>query len=819
MTDTRALPAESLYHHCKLSNLAFETTAELPDLTQIIGQTRALDALHFGIGMQQQGYNLYVLGPHGVGKQTAVVEYLETKAEERPAPSDWCYINNFEQSNKPRALKLPAGDGSRLSKDMNKLLADIVAAVNSAFNNVDYRTRVEEVEQALHDQQEQAFSALKEKAAQSHITLITTQDGFAFAPTDDKDEIIKPADYEKLPPAEQERIEAEIDKLQQQLQEILRQSPQWRNESNEKILQLNRDTGMLAIGFLFDNIKNCYNELPAVQAYFDEVQHEVIENIDDFREQQIVSELPEQETNHTPSFHHYEINVLIDHSKSNAAPVIYEDNPMHDNLVGRVEHLTHMGTLITDFTLIKPGALHRANGGYLILDARQVLLQPYAWEALKRTLYSHEIRIESLGQMLSLISTVSLEPEPIPLDVKIILLGDRQLYYMLYAFDPDFGELFKVAADFSDSMTRDDQNTQLYAQMIATVARKHSLRPFHRNAVARLIEHSSRLSEDASKLSSRIGTLTELLMESDYWATEHGRDTVTHEDVDKAINKKTYRSDRVREHIHEAIKRGTLLIDTSGKRAGQVNALSVIELGDFIFGQPSRITATVRVGEGEVIDIEREAELGGELHSKGVMILCGFLAARYAVDAPLSLAASLVFEQSYSGIEGDSASMAELCCLLSALAEVPIKQSLAITGSVNQFGESQPIGATNEKIEGFFDICQMRGLDATQGVLIPGSNVKDLMLCKEVVNAVEQRQFNIYIFTNVDEAMEHLTGEVAGSRNAEGLFPEGSINHKIEQRLNDFALLRRHFGEHPATTLPPTNNDSARKPLNKLEGS
>ncbi len=819
MTDTRALPAESLYHHCKSSDLAFETTAELPDLTQIIGQTRALDALHFGIGMQQQGYNLYVLGPHGVGKRTAVRDYLEKKAEASPAPSDWCYINNFEQNNKPRALQLPAGDGVRLNKDIKKLLTDIVAAVNSAFNNVDYRTRVTEVEQALHDRQEQAFSALKKRAAQSHIILITTQDGFAFAPTDDKDEIIKPADYEKLPPAEQERIEAEIDKLQQELQEILRQSPQWRNESKEKILQLNRETGMLAIGFLFDNIKNCYNGLPAVQAYLDEVQHEVIENIDDFRGQQIVSELPEQETDHTPSFHRYEINVLIDHSKSKAVPVIYEDNPMHDNLVGRVEHLTHMGTLITDFTLIKPGALHRANGGYLILDARQVLLQPYAWEALKRTLYSREIRIESLGQMLSLISTVSLEPEPIPLDIKIILLGDRQLYYMLYAFDPDFGELFKVAADFSHSMVRDDQNIHLYAQMIATVARKHSLRPFHRNAVARLIEHSSRLSEDASKLSSRIGTLTELLMESDYWANEHERDTVTHEDVDKAINKKTYRSDRVREHIHEAIKRDTLLIDTSGKRAGQVNALSVIELGDFIFGQPSRITATVRVGEGEVIDIEREAELGGEVHSKGVMILCGFLAARYAVDAPLSLAASLVFEQSYNGIEGDSASMAELCCLLSALADVPIKQSLAITGSVNQFGESQPIGASNEKIEGFFDVCHMRGLDASQGVLIPGSNVNDLMLRKEVVNAVEQGQFNIYAFTNVDEAMELLTGETAGKRNTEGLFPEGSINHKIEQRLNDFALLRHNFGEHSATTSPPTNSDSSRKPLNKLEGS
>jgi len=807
MPDIQPLSADALYHHCRLSDLTFETTDELPDLTQIIGQTRALDALRFGIGIQQPGYNLYVLGPHGVGKQTAVREYLEAKSIENPTPSDWCYLNNFEEANKPRTLQLPAGDGARLNKDIKKLLTDIVAAVTSAFNSAEYQDRIDEAEQVLHQQQEKAFNALKEKAARFHITLITTQDGFAFAPTNDDDEIIKPSDYENLPPAERERIEAEIDKLQEELQAILRQSPQWRNDTKDKILQINRETGTLAIGFLFDNIKNLYHELPSVLAYLDQVQQEVIENLDDFREQDIIDELPEQGTNHTPSHRRYEINVLIDHSHSKRAPVIYEDNPMHDNLVGRVEHITHMGTLITDFTLIKPGALHRANGGYLILDARKVLLQPYAWEALKRTLYSHEIRIESLGQVLSLISTASLEPEAIPLDVKIILLGDRQLYYMLYAYDPDFAELFKVAADFSDSMARDENNTQLYAQMIATVARKHALRPFHRDAVARLIEHSSRLCEDASKLSSRIGTLTELLQESDYWATEHGRKTVTQEDVDKAINKKIYRSDRVREHIHESIRRGTLLIDTDSQRAGQVNALSVIELGDFVFGQPSRISATVRVGEGDVIDIEREAELGGEIHTKGVMILSGFLASHYAVDAPLSLAASLVFEQSYNGIEGDSASMAELCCLLSALAEIPIRQSLAITGSVNQFGESQPIGAANEKIEGFFDICHMRGLNGAQGVLIPNTNVEDLMLRKDVVNAVKQGQFNIYPFNNVDQAMELLTGEHAGIRDKEGNYPEASINYKVEQRLHEFALLRHNFGE-PTPPTTPEKTDS-----------
>jgi len=795
MTDHQPLPVESLYHHCDLSALSFETTTELPDLTQIIGQTRALDALHFGVGIRQQGYNLYVLGTQGVGKQTVVEEYLQHEAGEAGPPSDWCYINNFEQSNKPRALKLPAGDGARLRKDTRKLLTDLTTAITNTFNSAEYRVRIEEIEAAFHNKQEQAFSALKEQAKQHHIILVSTPDGFAFAPTHEDETIIKPSDYDKLPPAEQERIEAEIDKLQLQLQKILRQTPQWRNETREKIEQLNRKTATLAIDFLIDNIKERYHGLPQVASYFDEVQHEIIENIDDFRGQEVGDELPEHNASQTPSLRRYEINLLIDHGKSQTAPIIYEDNPMHDNLVGRVEHVTHLGTLITDFMLIKPGALHRANGGYLILDARKVLLEPYAWEALKRTLYAHEIRIESLGQMLSLISTVSLEPEPIPLDVKVILLGDRQLYYLLYEFDPDFGELFKVAADFSDTLARDDDNTQLYAQMIATLARKHALRPLQRKAVARLIEHSSRLCEDAGKLSTHIGSLTELLQESNYWAREHGHETVTYDDVDKAINKKIYRSDRIREQLHEAIERGTLLIDTDGQQAGQVNALSVIELGDFIFGRPSRITATVRTGEGEVIDIEREAELGGEIHSKGVMILSAFLASRYALDSPLSLAASIVFEQSYSGIEGDSASMAELCCLLSALAGAPVKQSLAITGSVNQFGESQAIGAVNEKIEGFFDICHMRGLDNAQGVLIPATNVNDLMLRKEVVNAAKQGKFSIHAFDNVDQAMALLTGEVAGARDAQGKFPEGSINHRIEARLNAFAIIRHNFGE------------------------
>jgi lon-related putative ATP-dependent protease len=496
----------------------------------------------------------------------------------------------------------------------------------------------------------------------------------------------------------------------------------------------------------------------------------------------------------SPFLRRYQVNLLVDHSRNHGAPVVYEDNPSYQNLVGQVEYMAQLGALSTDFNLIRAGALHRANGGYLILDARKLLMQPYAWEGLKRVLRSSQIRIESLGQMLSLVSTMSLEPEAIPVKTKVLLLGERMLYYLLSAFDPEFNDLFKVGADFDDAMDRNAGNDALYARLIGTIAKQDGLNPFDPSGVTRVIEHSSRVAGDSEKLLTQQRELVDLLRESDYWARAASRTAVTAADVQKAIDARTRRADRVRERLQEEYLKGTLLIDTTGERVGQVNGLSVVQLGGFAFGHPVRITARVRLGKGEVIDIEREVELGGPIHSKGVLILSGFLGARYAHEHPLSLSASLVFEQSYSGVEGDSASSAELYALLSALSGLGIKQSLAVTGSVNQHGQVQAIGGVNEKIEGFFDLCKARGLTGEQGVLIPESNVRHLMLRSDVVEAVESGQFRIYSAETIDQGIELLTGVPAGERDASGKFPPDSVNYKVEARLIELAEKRQSAG-------------------------
>jgi lon-related putative ATP-dependent protease len=535
-----------------------------------------------------------------------------------------------------------------------------------------------------------------------------------------------------------------------------------------------------------------------VLRYLDAVRQDLLDNARELLQSQGQQAadpfaLPAARASSFPLLRRYQVNVLTDHSEESAAPVVFEDYPTYQNLVGRVEHLAQMGTLVTDFTLIRAGALHRANGGYLILEALKVLQQPFAWEGLKRALKARQIRIESPGQALSLVSTVSLEPEPVPLAVKVVLLGDRLLYYLLYAFDAEFAELFKVAADFDDVIDRTEQNELRYARLIAALAQEKGLRPFDRRAVARVVEQSARLVGDAEMLSAHMASLTDLLCEANYWAGLSGNGVVAAQDVQRAIDAQVYRADRLRARLQEEILRQTINIDTTGTRVGQVNGLSVIHLGNFAFGRPSRITARVRLGKGEVVDIEREVELGGPLHSKGVFILSSFLGARYAAAQPLSFSASLVFEQSYSGVEGDSASSAELYALLSAIAEVPIKQSLAVTGSVNQHGEVQAIGGVNEKIEGFFDLCRARGLSGEQGVLIPAANVKHLMLKEEVVRAVAAGEFHVYPIETVDQGVVLLMGLPAGERDASGAYPQGSLNDLVQKRLGELAEKRLAF--------------------------
>jgi len=800
MTTVEPLPARQLRRTCDPSQFDFETTAELEDLSEIVGQERAVDAILFSIGIRHEGYNLFALGPSGTGKRTTIGQFLDLQASAEPIPPDWCYVNNFEQPHRPRALRLPPGQGVVLRKDMEELIEELRTAIPAAFESEDYRTRKQEAEEEFKEQQEETFGQVQKQAQERDVALIRTPAGLAFAPLREG-EVVSPDEFQKLPEEERKRFEEDIAKLQEQLQEALHQVRQWEREAREKVKELNRQVAMFAVGHRIDELHERYAELPDVVDYLDAVRQDVVENVDKFRSPEEAPQImgvPLPRSLAGPSlFHRYQVNVLVDHSRSEGAPVIYEESPTYNNLIGRIEHLAQMGALVTDFNLIKPGALHRANGGYLILDARQLLLQPYAWDGLKRVLRSREAHIESLGQALSLVSTISLEPEPIPLDVKVVLIGERLLYYLLYQHDPDFGELFKVEADFNEEMARTTENSLLYARLIGTMARGGELRPFDRGAVARVIERSARIAGDAEKLSAHLLSIADLLREADYWAGVAGNGAVTVADVQRAIDAQIRRADRLQERVQEQIQRGTILIDTTGERVGQVNGLSVIALGHFAFGQPSRITARVRLGKGKVIDIEREVELGGPIHSKGVLILSSFLGARYAAERPLSLSASLVFEQSYGGVEGDSASLAELCALLSALAGVPIKQSWALTGSVNQHGAVQPIGGVNEKIEGFFDVCKARGLTGEQGVLIPVFNVQNLMLRHDVVEAVEAGQFHVYAVETVDQGIELLTGIPAGERDGEGNFTEGSINQRVEARLIELAEKQRAFAVPP----------------------
>jgi len=810
------LSAQRLRQTCDPSQFDFETTDELEDLSELVGQGRAVNAILFGIGIQREGYNLFALGPSGTGKRTTITEFLHQKAAAEPIPPDWCYVNNFEQPHKPRALRLPPGQGDVLRADMEQLVEELQAAIPAAFESEDYQTRKQEIEEQFKEKQGKAFSEIQQKANKHSIALIRTPTGVAMAPMREG-EIISPDEFQKLPNEERQQIEEILPDLQEQIQRTMRQAQQWEREAREKVKDLDRQVAMFAVGHRIDELREKYAQLPNVVSYLDGVEKDVIKNVDEFREllkgagaPQILG-IPQPRSLVGPTmFRRYQVNVLVNHGKSEGAPVIFEEYPTYNNLIGRIEHIAQMGALVTDFNLIKPGALHRTNGGYLILDAQQVLLQPYAWSGLKRALRAQEVRIEPLGQALSLVSTVSLEPESIPLDVKVILIGERPLYYLLYLYDPDFSELFKVAVDFNEEMPRTPENSQQYARLIATKARLENLRPFNREAVARIIEYSARAAGDAEKLSAHMLSIADLLREADYWADEAGNGTVTAADVEHAIDAQIHRADRVRERVQERIQRGITLIDTDGEQVGQVNGLSVIELGNFAFGQPSRITARVRLGKGEVVDIEREVELGGPIHSKGVLILSGFLGARYATEHPLSLSASLVFEQSYGGVDGDSASMAELCALLSALAGVPIKQSWAMTGSVNQHGQAQPIGGVNEKIEGFFDICRSRGLTGKQGVVIPESNVKHLMLRQDVVEAAEAGQFHIYPVQTVNQAMELLTGIPAGERDAEGDFPEGSINQRVEARLIELAERQRDFATPPEQAKEEGKNRDGR---------
>jgi len=807
----KPLSAEQVRRAVDPAGFRFASTEELRDVERMVGQERAIEALDFGVGMRREDYNLFVMGPQGSGRHSAVRRYLESRAPTEPRPDDWVYVNNFEQSHKPRALRLPPGRATGLRDDMARLIEEISAAIPAAFETDAYRNRREAIDSQFKEKQEHAFGAIGEEAQKRGLALIRTPMGLALAPVRD-DEVLPPEEYRKLPEPVREQIERDIEELQQRLQQTVQQVPEWDRERRKDTRELNRETTSAAVSRLISALKKTYADLDAVLAHLDRVEHDVIENAEQFlrgedgqRPEQGLAALMGGEARAAPSraafTRRYLVNVVVGDGEGEGAPVVEEESPAYNNLIGRVEHLAEMGALLTDFTLIKPGSLHAANGGYLVIDALRLLQQPWAWEGLKRALRTRSIRIESPGQMMSLITTVSLEPEPIPLDVKVVLIDERHVYYLLCQYDPDFAKQFKVSVDFEDDMVRSAKSNREFAALLATMVRQDALRHLAPDGVARVLEHAVRLAGDTDKLTLQVGRISDLLKEADFFAGRAGRKLVGAADVQAAIEAQHGRADRVSRRMQEAITKDTVLIDTSGAQVGQINGLAVYSLGNVAFGKPSRITARVRIGTGEVVDIERRSELGGPLHTKGVMILSAYLGARYAHELPLSLSASLVFEQSYGGVDGDSASSAELYALLSALSGLPIDQSLAVTGSVNQHGVVQAIGGVNEKIEGFYDICDARGLTGDQGVLIPQANVRHLMLRPDVVGAVRDGRFRIFPVARIDDGIELLTGRAAGRTGRNGRYPADTVNRLVQDRIVALAEKRRHFvrelGEGP----------------------
>lgn len=817
MSDTsifESLTTQDLYRRCDPATLTFETTAELSDLSEMVGQDRAVEAIHFGVNNTLHGYNIFVLGPQGTGRHSYVQRHLGLVASAKPVADDWCYVNNFSNSRAPIALRLPPGKARAFRSDVEKLIDEAYAAIPAAFESENYFARRQAIEQDFQKEQARLFQEVQKHAEQRGIALIRTPSGIIFAPIRDG-QALTPQDFEKMPAAERERIEARSAEVGDEFQQAMHAIPHLIRTTREKLLNLEREIAMLAAGNLIDDLLEKYAALPKVVAHLHAVQNDIIENVGLFRTAPDGPSVSHADgfhwaspvNNELPARRRYGVNVLVDNGDLSGAPLLTEDHPTYPHIVGEIEHVSHMGALLTDFSLIKPGALHRANGGYLILDAMKVLIEPFAWQGLKQAIRNRSVRIESLWSAFSLVSAASLEPEPIPLDLKIVLIGDRPMYYMLQALDPEFAELFKVAADFDDQMIRSDETIVQFARLLATIGRKEGLLPLDRTAVARLVEESARDAEHASRLDARIRPVVDLMREASHWARESGKQTVGSADIQTAIDQRTRRLSRLRDRLQEAILEDTIVIDSTGAKPGQVNALSVLQVGEFRFAKPSRVTARVALGSGRVIDIERDTKLGGPIHSKGVLILTGYLTARYAADIPLSLSASLVVEQSYGGIEGDSASSAELYALLSAIADVPLRQSLAVTGSVDQHGNIQAIGGVNEKIEGFFDVCAARGLTGEQGVVIPATNVRHLMLRPDVVEAAGAGRFHIYAVRTIDEGIALLTGMPAGDLDEKSEFPPGTVNRRVRDRLVAFAEMRKAFGRDATSSEPIAASD------------
>ncbi|MDP2754114.1 MAG: ATP-binding protein [Nitrospirota bacterium] len=783
------LTFDKLYRFCDPDIFTFNTTEDLPDFKETIGQERALHALDFGLSLESTGFNIFILGEHGTGKMTTVRSFLSQKAMNEPVPQDWCYVYNFKDPDVSVAISLDPGSAVIFQKDMEELIKILKAEIPKVFESKEYEKQKNKIIEEPQKQQKDIFSSLEEEAQQKGFSVRKTVSGLIIIPVKKTGEPLTEDEYELLDENTRKKIDEIGKTLQEKLNDVVRIARESEKMVKESIGRLEKEAALSSVGHLIDELKNKYKDHEKITAYLEDVKEDILEHLDDFKAQEEQApplpfmKLPKTE----PIFTRYTVNVLVNNKDCKGAPCIFESNPTYFNLFGRIEHKFQYGIALTDFSMIKAGSLHKANGGYIVIDALDLLRNIFAYDALKRAIRNKEVKIEDVWEQYRLISTTTLKPEAIPLDVKVILVGNPYLYYLLYNLDEEYRELFKVKADFDSRMGRTEGNINKYASFVTTLCREEKLLSFDRAGVAKVVEFGSRLAEHQNKLSSRFSDIADILREASYWASKSNNNIVSDVHVHKAIDERIFRTNRIEEHLREMILEGTIIVDTKGEKVGQINGLAVIDLGDYSFGKPSRITAKTYAGKAGVVNIERETKMSGKIHEKAILIITNYLGSRYAAKKPISLSASITFEQLYDTIEGDSASCAELYALLSSISGVPLKQGIAITGSMDQNGEVQPVGGINEKIEGFFDLCRLTGVNGSQGVIMPTRNVKNLMLKKDVVEAVKDGKFFIYPIQRVDEGLEIITGMQVGELRDDGTYPEGTINYLVVKRLAEIS--------------------------------
>ncbi len=808
--ESSVVAAERLRRTCDPSTLPFETTESVEPLSGTVGQERGLNALQFGIEIGDGGFNVFMVGPVGSGRRSTARAYLGQIACTRPVPDDWIYVHNFGDPYRPKAIRLAPGEGSKLAGRVDELVAAAMREIPRAFESENYERRRGHVLSRLQQRQQTLYARVQEDAAARGFTIEITPSGMTVVPVV-QGQPVSPEQFEQLPKEIREGFERQGKEIQERMEQLLRQGRKLEKETQERLRQLERDVALFAVGHHFEEMQHHYEGQTAVLEYLKQLQEDIPEHLDDFRgpkkEEQPGLSAETQAAFSGERLARYQVNVLVDNGAGCGAPLVEEYKPGYYNLMGRIEYESRMGVMTTDFRQIKAGALHRANGGFLLLEAGDLLASPMVWDSLKKALQSKEARIENVAEQLNAIPASTLRPEPIPLQLKVVLIGSPAVYYLLYSQDEDFRKLFKVKVDFEPDMDRADQNVLGYASFISRQVRERGLRHFHKGGVARMVEQGSRLAEDQLKLTARFSEIADLVTEASFWAGKDGHQLVMAEDVERAVAHREYRSGQPSERIRRLIEDGIVMIDVEGAEEGQVNGLSVAQMGDYSFGTPSRITARTSPGSSGVVDIEREIALSGPLHSKGVLILSGYLSGTYAQDYPLALTATLTFEQMYNEVDGDSASSSELYALLSSLSGLPIKQGMAVTGSVNQRGQVQAVGGVTEKVEGFFEVCKARGLTGEQGVVLPEANVRNLMLKDEVVQAVREGRFHLWSVRTIDEGIELLTGVPAGKKGEDGSYPVGTVHQLVDTRLRQYAHRLREFG--PCGAARPVERASA----------